>query len=207
MLAALPGERSRSVRRLALPIALLLTLAVSPAAAVSPSPQQSWWGALQTLCGNAYAGTLTHRNEADAALAEQAMVMHVRACSAERIEIPFHVGENRSRTWVLTRSAEGIRLQHDHRHEDGTPDAVTLYGGQTTEAGSTTAQSFPADEYSRELFTRHELPQSVTNVWTMEVVPGERFSYALRRPGRHFQVDFDLRTPVPPPPPAWGAAP
>jgi hypothetical protein len=38
----------------------------------------------------------------------------------------------------------------------------------------------------------------------MELVAGERFSYALRRPGRHFQVEFDLRQAVPPPPPPWG---
>jgi hypothetical protein len=24
---------------------------------------------------------------------------------------------------------EGLQLKHDHRHEDGTPDEVTMYGG------------------------------------------------------------------------------
>lgn len=65
-------------------------------------------------------------------------------------------------------------------------------------------QLFPADEHSRALFEEHGIPQSAANVWSLEIVPGERFSYVLRRPGRHFQVDFDLSEPVEPPPPPWG---
>jgi hypothetical protein len=54
------------------------------------------------------------------------------------------------------------------------------------------------------MFVANGIPQSVTNVWTMEIVPEERFSYALRRPGRYLQVDFDLSQPVEPPPAPWG---
>jgi hypothetical protein len=191
--------------RVALLTALLLVATTAPAArGQATGGHQVWWDALQALCGKAYAGTLRHGDEVDADLAGKAMVMHVRSCSPERIEIPFHVGEDRSRTWVLTRTAEGIRLQHDHRHQDGTPDEVTLYGGHTAGVGSATEQTFPADEHSRELFTRTGRPQANANVWSMELVAGERFSYALRRPGRHFQVEFDLRQAVPPPPTPWG---
>jgi hypothetical protein len=51
-------------------------------------------------------------------------------------------------------------------------------------------------------------PAAVTNVWTMEVIPGERFAYALRREGtdRRFRVEFDLTRPVAPPPAPWGHA-
>ena len=55
----------------------------------------------------------------------KALVMHVRDCRAERIRIPFMVGDNRSRTWVLTRQGDRIELKHDHRHEDGSADTVT----------------------------------------------------------------------------------
>lgn len=70
--------------------------------------------------------------------------------------------------------------------------------------GTEVVQLFPADEHSRALFEEHGIPQSAANVWSLEIVPGERFSYVLRRPGRHFQVDFDLSEPVEPPPPPWG---
>ncbi|MEM8964248.1 MAG: hypothetical protein AAGD38_22370 [Acidobacteriota bacterium] len=166
--------------------------------------QDVWWSNLQALCGDAYAGALVSTDEADAALAGQPMVMHVRRCAPDRIEIPFHIGENRSRTWVLTRTDNGIQLQHDHRHEDGSEDVVTLYGGTTAEAGTPVAQFFPADAYSKTLFEAQGLDVSVTNVWSMELVPGERFSYILRRPGRHFRADFDLRDTVAQPPAPWG---
>lgn len=187
-------------------VALMLALAATAAApAADPADaQQTWWENLRRHCGKAYAGTLSHGDPSDEAIAKQRLVMHVRECDEKVVEIPFHVGENRSRTWVLTRTPGGIELKHDHRHEDGTPDAVTMYGGHTDSPGTQAVQSFPADEHSKKLFVEHGLPASTANVWSMEIVPGERFAYALRRPGRHFRVEFDLTKPVEPPPAAWG---
>ena len=102
---------------------------------------------------------------------------------------------------MLTRTDQGLRLKHDHRHEDGTEDAVTQYGGDTRDAGSRTTQEFHADAHTAEL-----IPAASTNVWTMEVVPGDRFAYALRREGtdRRFRVEFDLGRTVDAPPAPWG---
>src|SRR3546814_4385617 len=57
----------------------------------------------------------------------KAMVMHIRHCTNDRIEIPFHIdglgpngGWDRSRTWIVSRTGAGLRLKHDHRHADGT---------------------------------------------------------------------------------------
>lgn len=175
-----------------------------PTQSSADTPQDLFWKRLTALCGNAYQGAMTSDDEADAELAGQTMVMHVRNCSEDRIEIPFHIGENRSRTWVLTRYADGLQLRHDHRHEDGSEDTVTLYGGRTADVGSESVQSFPADDYSKELFTDNGLEVSVTNVWSLEIEPGRRYSYILRRPERHFQADFDLSATVPEPPPPWG---
>jgi hypothetical protein len=117
---------------------------------------------------------------------------------------PFHVGEDRSRTWVLTRANGAISLKHDHRHQDGSPDALTMYGGRTLDAGTARRQAFPADPETTDLFTRLNLPASLPNVWAMEIEPGRRFVYELGRPGRLFRVEFDLSRAVPPPPPPWG---
>ena len=46
--------------------------------------------------------------------------------------------------------------------------------------------------------------ETTTNVWALEVEPGAIFAYELRRPNRHFRVEFDLTRPVTPPPPPWG---
>ena len=163
----------------------------------------AFWNSLTALCGNSYVGRATESVPPDTVMSRQQLVMHVRDCSADTIRIPFHVGENRSRTWVLTRTANGLRLKHDHRHEDGAPDSVTMYGGDTQVAGTAASQEFHADSATAAM-----IPAARTNVWTIHVEPGRMFAYALRREGsdRRFRAEFDLATTVPTPPAAWGAS-
>jgi hypothetical protein len=150
------------------------------------------------MCGHAYEGRMTEGTApSDAEMAKQRLVMHVRSCTANEIRIPFHVGENRSRTWVLTRTADGLRLKHDHRHEDGSEDAITQYGGDSSNADGTTVD-FPADAHTAAL-----IPAAATNIWTLSIDPNRSFAYALRREGRRFRVEFDLTRPVPAPPAPW----
>lgn len=167
------------------------------------SPQDQFLAHLAEMCGEAYRGEIVASapEGTDADFAGQDMVMHVRECEDDEVRIPFHVGDDRSRTWIITRTADGLRLKHDHRHEDGTSDEITLYGGDTEDEGSATRQRFPADEETADM-----LPAAATNVWTVTVVPGETFSYELRRRGtdREFRVEFDLTTPVEAPPTPWG---
>lgn len=183
--------------------ALSLGLAAC-ASAPAASPQDQFFASLSALCGNAYEGRVVTTDAADADFASQRLVMHVRECSADVIRVPFHVGENRSRTWVITRTATGLQLKHDHRHEDGTEDALTQYGGDTVIADSAARQEFPADEFSKTLFLANNIPVSIDNVWAVEVHPGATYAYELRRPNRHLRVEFDLTRPVPAPPPPWG---
>lgn len=170
--------------------------------AAETGPQADFWANLQQLCGNAYEGQLVDAPEGDTTFAGHQLVMHVRHCDVANVRIPFHVGENRSRTWVISRTEEGLRLKHDHRHEDGTDEQVTMYGGDTAHEGTANMQQFPADE-----FTAAIVPEARTNVWTIEVEPGERFVYALRREGtdRRFRIEFDTTRPVATPPAPWGA--
>ncbi|MEO1169697.1 MAG: hypothetical protein AAFW97_13400 [Pseudomonadota bacterium] len=173
-----------------------------------PDPQVAFMERLSELCGQSFAGELVSDDEADADIAGQPLVMHVADCAPDRIRIPFHVGEDRSRTWVLTDTGTGILLKHDHRHEDGSEDVITQYGGETAAPGTAMRQEFPVDDESIALFEREGLSASVTNVWAMEV-DDARFAYELRRPEgeneRFFRVEFDLSEPVDTPPPAWGS--
>jgi hypothetical protein len=147
---------------------------------------------LKTLCGKSFVGRMVTTDPADADFAGKPLVMGTVACSESEVAIPFAVGENRSRTWLITRTPAGLRLKHVHKHDDGTEDAVSRYGGDTLAPGTATRQEFPADEFSKELFTANKLEQSRTNVWAVEVVPGKLFAYELRRPGRFFRVEFAL---------------
>jgi hypothetical protein len=191
----------------AVPLTLAaLALAGCATAGVDSDPQDRFFGALSALCGKAFEGKVASPPvEADAAFAGKRLVMHVRSCGADEIRIPFHVGGDRSRTWVVTRTATRLTLKHDHRHADGDEDKLTQYGGDTLTEGSAARQEFPADRFSKDLFVRENIPVSTTNVWAIEVQPGVLFAYELRRPGRFFRVEFDLSRPVAPPPAPWGA--
>jgi hypothetical protein len=185
-------------------LAVLFAIGACASAPQQANPQSAFMANLSALCGKAFSGRLVTTDAADADMAGKAMVMHVRTCEPGAVRVPFHVGEDRSRTWVITRTAQGLRLKHDHRHADGSEDTITQYGGDTATAGTATRQEFPVDQYSIDLFTRTNRLVSVTNVWAVEVRPGDVFAYQLRRANRHFRVEFDLRTPVVPPPPPWG---
>ena len=163
--------------------------------------QELFWTELSALCGLAFEGEAVEAPQ-DSDWWTATLVMHVRECTEDVIRIPIHMDEDRSRTWVLTRTPTGLRLKHDHRLADGTPDASnTEYGGDTMERGAATRQEFPADAYSIDA-----VPARAQQFWYVEVEPGDRFVYGLERGGSElrYRVEFDVTNPVPPPPPPWG---
>lgn len=164
-------------------------------------PLRMFWSHLAALCGQAFEGELVQHPEGETGFVGQRLIMHVRDCDRDWIRIPFSVGEDRSRTWLITRNAGRIQLKHVHRHEDGSPDEVSMYGGRASNRGRDTVQYFPADEH-----TRQTIEAAFSNVWVIEISPEKTFTYGLRRLGteRVFQIDFDLTRPVEPPPPPWG---
>ncbi len=189
------------------PLHLLGLAAAALASPASAAPADEFLAALVGICGQAFAGRITANVPVapDDPFVGQRLLMHVRECAPGAVRVPFHVGDDRSRTWVLTRTDDGLRLEHDHRHEDGSPDVLTMYGGDTADAGSAMRQAFPANAYSKALFEREGRAVSTANIWAMAIEPGVRFTYELTRPGRAFRVDFDLAAPVESPPAAWGA--
>lgn len=195
------------------PLALAVLAGTPSSAAFADDgahPADAFLAALASHCGQAFAGRIVANEPAQPQdpFVGKALVMHVRECLPGQLKVPFHVGEDHSRTWVLTRTETGLRLKHDHRHEDGSDDAVTMYGGESEAPGTAVRQEFPVDAYSIALFAREGLNVSITNTWAMEIEPGQRFLYELSRPGgRLFQVEFDLSQPVATPPTPWGHPP
>jgi hypothetical protein len=187
-----------------LPLIALAGCATILPAPPAPSPQQLFFERLAALCGSAFEGRVTSADSADAAMAASRLVIEIRECSDREIRIPFHVGGDRSRVWIVSRTAAGLRLKHVHRHQDGREDARSRYGGDAAGPGGAGRQDFPADAFSRDLFVREDIAESITNVWALEVEPGRMLAYSLRRPNRNFRVEFDLRRPIANPPPPWG---
>lgn len=187
---------------------------MAPDTSALEAPAAAFLGQLSSLCGKAFEGRVVADTpaSADDPFAHRRLVMHVRECRAGEVRVPFHVGDDRSRTWVITHDAgqQSLRLKHDHRHADGSSDTLTMYGGDSRAAAAPAAGlwrvEFPADAGSQALFRRLDRAVSVDNVWAIEL-DKRRFVYELARPNRLFRVEFDLTRPQPLPPAPWGAAP
>lgn len=208
-------------------LALPACTTVSAPVMTEAAQQAAFWQKLTALCGKTFQGKMLTNDPLDADMAGRIMVMEVASCTDTQIRIPFHVGPDptavsgeraswdRSRTWVLTRTASGIQLKHDHRHADGTPDEVTNYGGTAPLGGLGIAGyephggaqhwlHFPVDAESIANFRANGLDKSVTNVWSIALGPitgattgaseaTPVFTYRLRRTGaiaRLFTVGF-----------------
>ncbi|OYX04164.1 MAG: hypothetical protein B7Z12_07530 [Caulobacter vibrioides] len=181
-------------------LALSALIMLAPAAAFAGTPGEQFFERLSALCGKTFTGQVVEGDVADEAFRKAELVMTVAHCDARQIRIPFRVGEDRSRTWVITRLDDGrLRLKHDHRHTDGVEDELSRYGGDTLEPGTAQTQRFPVDEESKALFTRLSRTVSNTNVWALGLTDGA-FTYELSRPNRLFRVAFDLSKPAPPKP-------
>jgi len=154
--------------------------------AVPADPRDQFMATLQGLCGQRFDGGLTYAIEPKNDFAGKAMSMQV-VCAGSTVRMPVRVGEDRSRTWVVSRPAGGLELRHDHRHPDGTPDAVTMYGGMAKEGGSALAQSFLGDAHTFRVF-----PGSESNVWTISLSQDKRvLTYHLERHARP-RIEFVL---------------
>jgi len=166
---------------------------------VQPTEANAFWNTLQSLCGKSFEGQL-ELPENDPDFGGKQLVMHVRSCEDNVIRIPFFVGDDKSRTWVLTFEDDRIQLKHDHRHEDGSEDAVNMYGGKTTNSGQATIQTFPADQHTKTI-----IPAASTNIWWI-TLDDNQFTYNLRRLGtdRVFRVSFDLTKTIETPDAPWG---
>ena len=209
-MAAVTLHRMKTITRtvIAAALGIAVSACATPSASRNPAPQDAFFERLSALCGQAFAGRVAVDTPAPAGndpFAGKPLVMHVRECSERKLRIPFHVGDDRSRTWVIAHTDGGLRLKHDHRHEDGSSDAVTMYGGNTANAGTASRQEFPVDAESKAMFLREGRAVSVSNTWGLEVEPGRVFVYELARPQRLFRVEFDLTKPVAAPPAPWGA--
>lgn len=162
---------------------------------------EKFWKQLEIHCGKAYEGTITAGAVEGDGFTGKKLVMHVRTCDKNTIRIPFFVGEDKSRTWVLKMNANKIlSLKHDHRNPDGSEEKITQYGGISPNIGMENLQMFPADAHTTAI-----LPAAATNIWWF-TIDEKSLTYNLRRIGsdRVFTVTFDLTKTVATPTAPWG---
>lgn len=151
-------------------------------------PAQLFLEQFKSLKGKYFEGEIISGGKEGDGFTGKRLLMQVLSYDDREVKIPFYVGDDKSRTWILTYSNERLALKHDHRHEDGSADKVTFYGGLSPNEGSSTIQVFPADQETCAL-----IDYACQNVWWI-TMDGKSYTYNLRRIGsdRVFSVKFDL---------------
>ncbi len=161
-------------------LAAVIAALATPALAQAEPARPAFFANLGKLCGATFEGESVFPRDPADSFAGKKLVATIASCNEREIRVPFLVGADRSRTWIIQHKAAGLSLQHDHRHEDGTPDAQTMYGGLADDNGTPHAQSFRADAYTAKL-----IPAASTNVWTITLAPdGSTLTYYLERDGK-----------------------
>lgn len=163
----------------ALLLSALLSIAVDVHSAdtVRPTSADEFFDGLRALCGARFEGASSFPADPGDDFAGKRLVAVIESCTASEIRVPFAVGGDRSRTWIIARVPGGLSLKHDHRHADGRPDEITMYGGTSVDNGTAHSQSFAADAHTARL-----IPAAATNVWTLSLDPdGRRLTYYLER--------------------------
>lgn len=188
----------RSLRLQAAATMVAIT-ALTACAGETPDASDAFFENMLSLCDRTVTGQVVSDQAVDADWIGQVLTVGPVSCSADVIRMPLAVGDDTSRTWVLGRSSDGLIFRHIHVEPDGTPSAVTQYGGAAREGGSAERQDFPADEQTKANFTENGIARSNTNVWTL-TIDDEALGYALARPAtdtedaRDFRAIFPLVT-------------
>lgn len=171
---------------------LISTLSLAACAVPSEDPRDAFFENLTALCGGSYLGQITSDQAVDADWIASVLIVGPVTCTSDAIRMPLAVGDDTSRTWVVSQSDEGLEFRHEHTEPDGSPSAVTQYGGYALIGGSAERHDFPADELTRENFYENGLTVSLPNIWTLNF-DGETLGYGLFRPATETDPARDFR--------------
>ncbi len=174
-------------------ISVMFLVSCEPREELSPG-ERGFMDNLATLCGESFEGEEVYLAEGRDSWEDEELVMHVTVCEEDEVHIPFHVSDDESRTWMFLVEDGRLRLRHDHRYPDGTPQDLHLYGGYSDSEGNEYFQNFPVDDFSKEEVLEDEHGRE----WQVELDEEmTTFTYRLLYHGeRVLQVDFDLTRPL-----------
>ncbi|MBI3926311.1 MAG: hypothetical protein HY319_12280 [Armatimonadetes bacterium] len=167
---------------------LWLTVLACPCWALDPAGE-AFFARLLALDGRTFTGTTVFPTDPAHEMVGKPLHLRVQVLSPSEIHVPFGVGDDASRTWILRRSPEGLILKHQHLLADGSPDPITNYGGTAVPRLLSLMQAFPADAETAAM-----LPEAASNVWALAFSPdGRTLTYTLERDQRpRYQARFEL---------------
>jgi hypothetical protein len=119
-------SRLRSSAPAAALAAALITGACAPVVA-DPEPaggvdaQRAFFENMRGMCGQTFGGRTVYAEAHDRTFEPARLFFVVEECDEEELRIPFIVGDDDSRTWILRMGGGGAHLSHEHLRPDGTP--------------------------------------------------------------------------------------
>lgn len=148
---------------------------------------------LKKFEGQSFYGKVLFPENPEAPFNADTLFVNFESFTETEVRMPFILGNDKSRTWVLIMNENGLLFKHDHRHKDGTPEDITMYGGYADDKGNAWFQNFPADEETSTM-----MPETSTNIWTFKFNEEmTEFHYILERHSApRFHVVFDLTAPI-----------
>lgn len=182
-------DKNSCYKRIKTGLIVTLCMAISTVLGQTENSPSNFINQFKNIEGQYFEGKILQGGREGDGFVGNKLIMHVAKVADAELRIPFFVGENKSRTWIITKNENGtLKLKHDHRHEDGSPEDVTFYGGDASNFGWDNLQMFPADDE-----TCRMIDYACHNVWWI-MIDGNTFTYNLRRIGseRVFTVSFDL---------------
>ena len=159
-----------------------------------PTPEQrAFFDNIKAKCGQAFGGRTVLAPEGDEVFEPARLYFIVEECTDDELRIPFVVGDDASRTWILRLGDDGLSFIHEHLRDDGSEYEGSGFGGHATTDGSATFQSF--EDY----WATADTPEAEYRVWRLRM-DRERdlFVYYLDRGGEPaYRLVFYLGPPSP----------
>jgi hypothetical protein len=151
----------------------------APQSAATPrEAQQAFFQRLGALCGQTFGGRTILAPPTDTIFEPARLYMVGEACGENEIRVRFIVGEDDSRTWVFHLGNDGLAFFHEHLQEDGTEYENSGFGGNASDEGTATFQSFP------DFRATAETPPSEHRIWRLRFDEAhDLFVYYLDRGG------------------------
>jgi hypothetical protein len=197
-LTAMPSRCSASLLAVAALSAGLIGGAPRPASAqdvatASRAAQRAFFENGRALCGQPFGGRTILAEAADTTFEPARLYFVMEQCGTDELRMPFIVGDDDSRTWILRLGDDGLTFTHQHLREDGSEYDNSGFGGHASNDGSASFQSFP------DFRATDATPAAERRVWRLRIDrEHDLFVYYLDRGGRPaYRLVFHLGAPSP----------
>lgn len=155
--------------------------------------QRAFFENMRAMCGQTFGGRTVFAEEGDTTFEPARLYFVVEECDGDELRMPFVVGGDASRTWVLTLDDDGLTFHHEHLRDDGTEYETSGFGGRASDDGTALFQHFP------DFWATEATPAAERRVWRLRIDPEhDLFVYYLDRGGRlAYRLVFHLGPPSP----------